>query len=268
MWDKPKARKDRVLYFPPERIRPNPWQPRRTFDEEKLAALAASIRENGLLQPITVTLSPQGEVTLVAGERRLRAAMRAGLRTVPCLTAEVTDEQSAVLALVENLQREDLNCFEQAESIETLIRRYGLTQEEAARRLGCTQPTVANKLRLLALSKTERDRLLAAGATERHARALLRIPTEMRGGIIERIAAERWTVARTEREVERLAAPPPEKRRIVPFIRDVRLFFNTVEHAVETMRRSGVPTETARTESGGYYEYIIRIPKEAAHKGS
>ncbi len=265
MWEKRKSKQGRLLYLSPERIRPNPSQPRRSFAEDKLAELAQSIRENGLLQPLTVTLSPDGEATLIAGERRLRAAIRAGLSELPCLAVEATGEQSAVLALVENLQRQDLNCFEQAESIDKLIRNYGLTQEETARRLGCSQPTVANKLRLLALTREEREALLAAGAGERHARALLRLPEGERRPLIERLAAEHWTVARTEQEVEK-RLHPPVRRRIVPLIRDVRLFFNTVSHAVETMRRSGVPTEAEQNETELYYEYTIRIPKEAARR--
>lgn len=249
-----------VVQIPTEAIYPNPRQPRKEFAYDKLIELAQSICENGLIQPLTVTVSEEGTVTLVAGERRLRAAKMVGLATVPCFVTEVTDEQSAVLALVENLQRQDLNCFEQAESMDKLIRFYGLTQEEAAQRLGYTQSAVANKLRLLALSEEEREALLRAGATERHARALLKLSREQRLTMIARLEKERWTVAQTEREAEKLLAPSA-RRKILPLVRDVRLFFNTVEHAVETMRRSGIYSETERNETEGYYEYIIRIPK-------
>ena len=136
----------RVQYIPLGRIRPNPQQPRRSFDEEGLAELAASIRSCGILQPLTVRRAGEG-YELVAGERRLRAARIAGLREVPCLVAQVGEEDSALLALMENLQRRDLDCWEEAQAIARLISRYGLSQEEAARRLGRAQPTVANKLR-------------------------------------------------------------------------------------------------------------------------
>lgn len=138
----------RVQYIPLGRIRPNPQQPRRSFDEEGLAELAASIRSCGILQPLTVRRAGEG-YELVAGERRLRAARIAGLREVPCLVAQVGEEDSALLALMENLQRRDLDCWEEAQAIARLISRYGLSQEEAARRLGRAQPTVANKLHLM-----------------------------------------------------------------------------------------------------------------------
>ena len=145
----------RVQYIPLGRIRPNPQQPRRSFDEEGLAELAASIRSCGILQPLTVRRAGEG-YELVAGERRLRAARIAGLREVPCLVAQVGEEDSALLALMENLQRRDLDCWEEAQAIARLISRYGLSQEEAARRLGRAQPTVANKLRLLRLPEDVR----------------------------------------------------------------------------------------------------------------
>ena len=160
----------RVQYIPLGRIRPNPQQPRRSFDEEGLAELAASIRSCGILQPLTVRRAGDG-YELVAGERRLRAARIAGLREVPCLVAQVGEEDSALLALMENLQRRDLDCWEEAQAIARLISRYGLSQEEAARRLGRAQPTVANKLRLLRLPEDVRALLRENGLTERHARA-------------------------------------------------------------------------------------------------
>ena len=264
MWKRQEVNKTypvgQIVHLPPGDVHPNPAQPRKEFSYAKLLELAQSIIENGMLQPLTVTVGERGEVTLVAGERRLRAARIAGLATVPCLVTAATDEQSAVLALVENLQREDLNCFEQAESIDKLIRLYGLTQEEAAHRLGCAQPTVANKLRLLSLSAEERAALLAAGATERHARALLRVPPEKRMALIDKIGRLHWTVAQTEKEAERVSVPS-SRRRIVPLVRDVRLFFNTVEHALATMKLAGIRSETEKSETDFYYEYVIRIPK-------
>lgn len=157
-----------VLMIPVEEIRPNPDQPRREFDQGKLLELAQSIGENGIIHPLTVMMW-SGQPVLIAGERRLRAAKIAGIRTVPCLVTEVQRTEAALLALVENLQREDMNCFEEAEGIHRLIGLYGLTQEEAAFRLGCSQPAVANKLRLLRLQPEERRQIIAAGLTERHA---------------------------------------------------------------------------------------------------
>lgn len=261
MWDVTlQKRAGAVVQFPLDTIKPNPAQPRRYFDQDKLLALARSIGENGLLQPLTVTMQ-NGVPTLVAGERRLRACKMVGMRTVPCIVVKQTDEQAAVLALVENLQREDLHFFEQAEGIRRLIDEYHLTQEQAAARLGFTQPTVANKLRLLAFSPAERDKLIAAGAGERHARALLGLEETARAALLVRMTAEGWTVARTEREVAKLkAAERTPRRTVTPLVKDVRLFFNTVDRAVDTMRRSGLAVDAEKREGDGYIEWVVRIP--------
>ena len=261
MWDVTlQKRVGSVISLPVASIQPNPAQPRRSFDYDKLLSLARSIGENGLLQPLTVTMQ-NGVPTLVAGERRLRACKIAGLKTVPCIVVKHTDEQAAVLALVENLQREDLHFLEQAEGIRRLIDEYHLTQEQAAVRLGFTQPTVANKLRLLAFSPAERDKLLACGASERHARALLGLEESARASLLVRLAAEKWTVARTEREVARLKeAEKAPRRRVTPLVKDVRLFFNTVDKAVDTMRRSGLAVDAEKRQKNGYIEWVVRIP--------
>ncbi len=253
-----------VAQIPIASIRPNPQQPRRVFSEEGLDALAASIREVGVLQPLSVIIE-NGQPVLVAGERRLRAAARAGLAKVPCLVVEAEPVHSAVLALVENIQREDLDCFEEAEGIRKLMTLGGLTQTETARRLGLSQPTVANKLRLLQLSADQRQRLAAAGCSERHARALLRLEEADREPLLRRMIAENWTVAETERAVARLVEPR-KGRKVTPLIRDVRLFFNTVNHAVETMKRSGIAARTEQHETEDAYEYVIRIPKNSPAK--
>ena len=179
----------RVRYISLNQIRPNPQQPRRSFDEDSLSELAESIRSYGILQPLTVRRQGTG-YELVAGERRLRAAAMAGLREVPCLVAQVGEEDSALLALMENLQRRDLDCWEEAEALSRLIARYGLSQEEAARRLGRSQPAVANKLRLLRLPDSVRQFLQENGLTERHARALLRLGTEEQQ--LSAAQAHRW----------------------------------------------------------------------------
>ena len=192
----------RVRYIPINDIRPNPQQPRRRFDSESLQELAASIAAYGILQPLTVR--QQGAVyELVAGERRWRAARIAGLRQVPCLLARVDEEDAALLALIENLQRRDLDCWEEAEALSRLIARYGLSQEEAARRLGRSQPAVANKLRLLRLPDSVRQFLQENGLTERHARALLRLGTE------EQQLSAAQVFCRRRMNVASPATPPP-----------------------------------------------------------
>ena len=189
----------RVLRLGVETIRPNPRQPRRLFDEGALRELAASIRRHGVVQPLVVRRRPDGW-ELVAGERRLRAARLAGLAAVPCVEAEVDERESALLALVENLQRQDLHYFEEAAAIADYLRRTGATQEEAAAQLGRSPSAVANKLRLLRLSPACQALLLETGLTERHARALLRLEDqEERLAAARRAAARKLNVAQTER---------------------------------------------------------------------
>lgn len=252
--------------IPTADIRPNPSQPRREFPLEGLVELAQSISENGVLQPLTVSMEPEGPV-LIAGERRLRAARIAGLSRVPCVELSVTDRQRSVLALVENLQRENMNCFEVAEGIQRLIQDYELTQSEAAQQLGYSQSAVANKLRLLRLPEEERRRMQQAGLTERHARALLRLEDDaLREQALERMIAEHMTVARSERLVEELLAGRVRRRPAQPLVRDVRVFFNTVNHALDIMRRGGISASSQRREEGDFIEYVVRIPKTGARK--
>ena len=168
-------RRERVLTLRVADIRPNPHQPRQTFDDEGLRELASSIRRHGILQPLTVRSAGGGKWELVAGERRLRAAKLAGLEKVPCIRREADDRESALLALVENLQRRDLHYLEEAAAIAAYIRQTGITQEEAAAQLGRSPSALANKLRLLRLSPACRELLVQNGLTERHARCLLRL---------------------------------------------------------------------------------------------
>ena len=255
-----------VWMIPTADIRPNPSQPRREFPLEGLVELAQSISENGVLQPLTVTLGAEGPV-LIAGERRLRAARIAGLSEVPCVELSVSDRQRSVLALVENLQRENMNCFEVAEGIQRLIRDYELTQNEAAQQLGYSQSAVANKLRLLRLPEAERRRMTAAGLSERHARALLRIEDDaLRGQALERIIGEHMTVARSERLVDELLAGRVRRRPAQPLVKDVRVFFNTVNHALDIMRRGGISASSQRREEADFIEYVVRIPKAGARR--
>lgn len=259
----------RVQYIPLGRIRPNPQQPRRSFDEEGLAELAASIRSCGILQPLTVRRAGGG-YELVAGERRLRAARIAGLREVPCLVAQVGEEDSALLALMENLQRRDLDCWEEAQAIAQLISRYGLSQEEAARRLGRAQPTVANKLRLLRLPEDVRALLRENGLTERHARALLRLQDpEVQRRAAGDMVRRGMNVAQAEAYVEKLlqsAQVTPPRGRSTYIIKDVRLFLNSVDRGLHLMRQAGVDAGWNRQDTDREILLTIRIPKRASGK--
>ncbi len=254
----------RVRYIPINTVRPNPQQPRRSFDETALRELADSIRAYGILQPLTVR-DRGGFYELVAGERRLRAARIAGLREVPCLIAEVGEEDAALLALIENLQRRDLDYMEEAAAIARLIRRYGLSQQQAAEKLGKSQPTIANKLRLLRLSAPVIDCLRQYGLTERHARTLLRLTDpEQQLAAARHIGKLGLNVAQTEQYIDRLTAEnrtEPPRRRPTYVIKDVRLFLNSVERGVRLMQSAGVGAEVGRRDTEEEILLTIHIPK-------
>ena len=253
-----------VFLIPTADIRPNPSQPRREFPLAGLVELAQSISENGILQPLSVSMET-GEPVLIAGERRLRAARIAGLSEVPCIQIEAEDRRRQALTLIENLQRQDMNCFEVAQGIRHLIDSHELTQCEAAHQLGMSQSAVANKLRLLRLPEDERADMMAAGLSERHARALLRLENgERRRLVLSRVISGKLTVAATERLVEEVLAGAVRRKPAKPLVRDVRVFFNTVNHALDIMRRGGIPAEGHRRDGEDYIEYVVRIPKQAA----
>ena len=254
----------RVRYIPINAVRPNPQQPRRSFDETALRELADSISAYGILQPLTVR-DRGGVYELVAGERRLRAARIAGLREVPCLIAEVGEEDAALLALIENLQRRDLDYMEEAAAIARLIRRYGLSQQQAAEKLGKSQPTIANKLRLLRLSAPVIDCLRQYGLTERHARTLLRLTDpEQQLAAARHIGKRGLNVAQTEQYIDRLIAEnrtEPPRRRPTYVIKDVRLFLKSVERGVRLMQSAGVGAEVGRRDTEEEILLTIHIPK-------
>ena len=248
-----------------EQIHPNRHQPRLEFNEDALMELAQSIRENGLIQPITVREDEDG-YEIIAGERRWRAAQLAGLSTVPCLEGSATDEASSLMALVENLQRKDLDFWEEALALRRLVDNYQLSQEEVARQVGKSQSAVANKLRLLKLPTDVLDSLRTAGLSERHARALLRLEgPELQRQAAAHVIRHQLTVARTEEYVERLTRPA-KSRRPFPLYRtkDVRLFLNTIQRGLSIMNSAGVAAQCGRQETDQEILLTIRIPKQAA----
>ena len=225
MWNHQERKK--LIQLAPENIRANPAQPRQEFEPEALESLAESIRQNGLLQPVTVRRTQDGSYELVAGERRLRACRMAGVKLIPCIVSGCDARQSAILALLENLQRRDLGVFEEAEGLRRLVEEWGVTQEEAAARLGKSQSSIANKLRLLRLGEEERRIITEAKLTERHARALLRLEKEEERLAALKVVAERgMNVAQTEHYIEQLLGTPdkPQKprRRVVVLALDLR----------------------------------------------
>ena len=253
--------------LPVSAIRPNPNQPRRSFDEQTIAELAASIEQVGLIQPIIVRPSAEGYV-LVSGERRLRAVIRLGMKTVQCLVdGSGTEEQNALKAIIENLQREDLHYFEEAECFAQLIKRLSATQEELALRLGKSQSYIANKLRLLRLSPDIRRRIAAAGLSERHARALLKLPEgEIRTAAMEKMASSQLSVKEAERLTDRLlreaaekGAQPRQKPRIIRIFRDYRVFINTVNAACDQLRESGLNVEVEQRDIENGVDISIKV---------
>ncbi len=254
----------KILFLPPELIRPNPAQPRRIFDEEALQELAASIAAHGILQPLTIRRRG-ANFELVAGERRLRAAKLAGLREVPCIMLSVDEEQSGLLALIENLQRRDLDFIEEAEGILRLIRQHHLSQEQAARRLGKSQSAIANKLRILKLSPAVLSALREHALSERHARALLRLPdASSQLQTAQKIAEGNWSVARTEQYIEALLHPPVPKRELGSFLlRDARVFLNAVHHHLRLVRSAGISACSDQQETEQEIILTIRIPKHS-----
>ena len=251
-----------VFKIPTEMVHAGAGQPRSSFDEDELLALCESIKEHGIIQPISVTVDEQGGYSVVAGERRLRAAIMAGLTHVPCIITQAKPEQAAVLSLVENLQRSDLNIFEEAQGIARLISFYHLTQEEAAKKLSRTQSSVANKLRLLQLSEEQRNIIIENRLTERHARALLSLPEEKRDAALSQIVAKGLNVSQTDALVKVINEDAgPVKRQIPPLFKDVRIFANTINHAVTVMKNSGIPAVCNRRDYEDRLEYNIVIPK-------
>ena len=247
----------RVLYLPLGSIRPNPAQPRRVFDPAGLQELADSIREYGILQPLTVRRRENG-YELIAGERRLRAAGMAGLTQAPCLVAAVDEEASGMLALVENLQRRDLDFIEEAEGLARLMKTWGLSQEQAARLLGKSQSAVANKLRLLKHSEPVLLALREAGLTERHARALLKLPTEeSKLAAVKEIVRQGMSVARTEKYVETLLSARADR----PSRANVGAFLNNLTQSLQKIQLSGIPAVSERRETDSQIVLTITIPK-------
>ena len=254
----------RVIELPPAAIRPNPHQPRRQFDLDELTELARSIQALGVLQPLSVRKTPTGW-ELIAGERRLRAAKLAGLTTVPCLPVTADDERSSLLALVENLQRADLDVWEEAAALQTLINRFGLSQEEAARRVGKSQSAVANKLRLLKLPPEVIALLRDARLTERHARALLSLPSPaLQRTAAEHIITAKLNVAQSEQYIARLCGQAAKPKKAIPLYRtkDVRLFLNTVRRSLSIMQSAGVAARWDRQETDEDLVLTIHIPKQ------
>lgn len=251
-----------IYNIPQAMIVPNPNQPRKRFDYDELENLAQSIRENGILQPITVRKREDKKYELVSGERRLRAARLVGMVKIPSIVINIDDKNSAMFSIIENLQRQNLNFFEEAEAIEKLVGEYAMSREEVAQKLGLAPSTVSNKLRILRLPEEMRFELARSGLTESHARALLMLEDDnQRARALSIIVDRHLNVAESERMINQMINRNNRSRNPLRGIRDVRLFINTLNHAVDTIRRAGVEADAARSETEEYIEYVVRIPK-------
>lgn len=251
-----------------ELVKPNPYQPRKVFSDDALHELANSILEHGLMQPITVR-EIGGFYELIAGERRLKASKLAGLETIPAVIVEVTTKDSAVLALIENLQRENLNFLEESQAYYTIMQDYGYTQQELANTLGKNQSTIANKLRILKLSPKIQKIIVENNLTERHARALLKLPSEEHQvTILEKVIKQELNVKRTEQLIEQMLVDITKEeiikhksnQKVKTYIRDMRLVTNTITEAVNLIQKAGIDAKYTMKEQADSYEIRIKIP--------
>lgn len=254
-------------------VRPNPYQPRRSFSEQSIEELARSIRRYGLIQPIVVRRVSAVQYELIAGERRLRASKRAGLTEIDAIVQRVGEQDSAVMALIENLQRENLHFFDEAEAYRNLLLEHGMTQEDLARKIGKNQSTVANKLRILKLTPEVKTSIMANRLTERHARTLLRIPDpHLQLQLIEQIRRDSLSVKATEDLVERILdkqyyeQEPQHKKRINGFVRDGRLLMNDIKKLVKQVSENGLPAHYRVQDAGMSFEVMVTIPKQPLQK--
>ncbi len=251
-------------------IMPNPFQPRKVFQHDSLQELAASIQEYGVIQPLIVRKLASG-YELVAGERRLRASKLAGLQQVPVIVKDFTDKEVAELAMIENLQREDLHFLEEAEGFQQLITSFSFTQEELAKRMGKKQSTIANKLRLLKLAPEVRAIVLTEKLTERHARSLLKIDdARLQMEVLEMIREKGLNVRETEELIEeflediakQIEEKNKPKRNVIKVIRDVRIFINTINNVVGEMKKTGLKIKVKQEQDEEYIHINLRIPKQ------
>lgn len=260
----------RVVEIPLQRILPNPYQPRTQFDERELSELAQSIEIYGVIQPIVVRQVDNG-YQIVAGERRFRASGLLGLRTIPAIIQNMDDEKAAAVSLIENLQRRELNYFEEAVAYSLLIEGFGITQEELARRVGKSQSAIANKLRLLKLPEPVRMLISTDTITERHARSLLKLTSpEMQMEVLRQIYEKDLTVKETEALVEgvsqnnipRESGTRDSGQNVSMIIRDARIFINTIKETVKRARQTGIDISMAEKHGEEEYEIVIKIRKQ------
>ena len=264
LFNNPTIRK--IIEIPLVQIRPSKTASRKDYSRDKLNELAVSIEKNGIIQPLTVRKVTNMEYELIAGERRLRAAAICGLATVPCIIVSCNDTQASLFSLTENLQRSELNFFEEAESIKNIISCCHITRHELAVHIEQRPSFVANKLRVLDLGFDERKIILKAHLTERHAKAILKISDETeRRIVLSEIVENNMNVTQSEEYIDEILHEAKTRRRQFKcrkaVIKDIRIFENTIENAVNTMREAGIPAVKVQTENDDFIEYVIQVPK-------
>lgn len=262
------AKGETILELAIDAIQANPFQPRLYFDPAQLEELASSIKEYGVLQPVIVRIV-DGNYQLVSGERRFRASKLANKETIPALLRQLSDREVAEMALIENLQREDLNYFEEAEGYARLIQEFQITQEEVAKKMGKSQPTIANKLRLLQISEKVRREISVDVVTERHVRSLLKLKNEEQQlDVLNRIYKNNLNVRQTDDYIETLLINEEKnireqkKKKMMKAIKDMKIFVNTIKGTVKTIQDAGMPAEIIEQENDEYMEVVIRLPKK------
>lgn len=255
-----------IIQIPLSKIKANPNQPRKLFDEDALEELSLSIKSYGVLQPVTVRTIAGGYYELIAGERRLRASEKANMETIASIVVDYENKDSAIIALMENLQREDLNYIEEAYGYNNLILDHNMTQGEIAKKLGKSQSTIGNKLRLLKLSSNLQKTLIEEKLTERHARALLKLPEEIREEFLVKVIEKNYNVKQTDKLVEEVLQDlsKVEEVEIKPNMKgliNTKIYVNTLKNAYKAIVDSGLQAKYKETDKGDYVEVTVQIPK-------
>jgi len=262
IFDKHEEVPERVVDIPVNEIKPSRYQPRVRFDEDAMNELMRSISENGLIQPVTVRKIDEG-YEIIAGERRWRACVGLGLEKVPCYVLSPTEEQAATMALVENVQRENLSPIEEAKSYQAIMRQSGMTQEQLAGKIGKSQSAIANKIRLLNLPDEIQDGVIEGKITERHARALLTVDEDKQKDVYHHILDNGLNVSETDKYIGRLNAPKKQKRRnkTKGYSRNIKIGLNSVNQCVQLIEKMGITVESEIIEHDDNVECVIRFPK-------
>ncbi|MFL0505886.1 nucleoid occlusion protein [Ureibacillus sp. 179-F W5.1 NHS] len=264
--DKNKAAEE-VVKIPIDKIIPNRFQPRTVFDEEKIEELSRTIHTHGVIQPIVVRSYEDDRYEIIAGERRYRAMKKLNWTEVPAIVRNLSDKETASIALIENLQREELTAIEEALAYQQLLELHSLTQEALAQRLGKGQSTVANKLRLLKLPQFVQEAILKREITERHARAMISIKEEeLQSELVTLIKENDWNVRQLEEYIQQLSQPKEEVKKEKPkrkaISKDIRIALNTIKQSLSMVTKSGINVKTEEEDTEEYYQITVKIPKK------